>query len=153
MLQPHFGDFSVILPKLKAQLMELPSNPVLRPTESSNVEKLLNFLNLLQKHQKTHIVDDDFLYHFQHKLSDKRMSELRDDGIDNFHDFKNFLLKIQSTNLNLSLTQSFSTTEDTGQTKRRTRGVNLNLSNSTSEEKSSIECGICKQNHRLLDCE
>ena len=64
MLQPHFGDFSVILPKLKAQLMELPSNPVLRSTESNNVEKLLNFLNLLQKHQKTHIVDDDFYYLF-----------------------------------------------------------------------------------------
>ena len=158
MLHPHFGNFSVILPKLKSQLMELPSNPVLRETESQNVSKLLNFLNLLQKHGKQHLVDDDFLYHFQHKLRESRMQELRDENINNFSDFKEFLLKIQSTNLNLSLTQSFGNLFNSvsgGSTSfrgGRPKSVKMNLSNSKSGE-GSAQCKLCSQtDHRILDC-
>ena len=83
-LETFYGGFDILLPKLKRNLEELPSSPTFIETETKNIEELLNFLNLLEKHEKTAIISDEFIFTFQHKLGDTRRLQLRDSEISTF---------------------------------------------------------------------
>ena len=150
-LETFYGGFDILLPKLKRNLEELPSSPTFIETETKNIEELLNFLNLLEKHEKTAIISDEFIFTFQHKLGDTRRLQLRDSEISTFAGLKDFLTKALRTNLNLSLSMPVSTG-------RKFKNVKINESVSTvSDGKGKIKekkCLICleQDNHWTHSC-
>ena len=74
-LERFYGNFSILQPKLRAKLEQLPDNPVFHETESANIEAILNYLTKMKKHNmEKKYVDQDFINHFQHKLSSARVS-------------------------------------------------------------------------------
>ena len=142
-LNTFYGDFDVILPMKRRVLEDLPNNPTFAQTESKSIEAILDYLNLLSKHNKEHLVDSDFVNIMQHKLSLYRKNELRDKMIHKFDEFKEFLLKVQRTNMNLSLTDP----APAGVSRRR--GMNLNATSQEEADDSNDQgsCLACKAKH------
>ena len=91
-LEKFYGTFSIIQPKLKKKLEELPDNPILMETESKNIEEILDYIMKMKKHNMSDkYVDADFINHFQHKLSTDRKKALADNDIETCDEFETSL--------------------------------------------------------------
>ena len=150
-LERFYGNFSILQPKLRAKLEQLPDNPVFHETESANIEAILNYLTKMKKHNmEKKYVDQDFINHFQHKLSSARVREITDNGINTCEGLEEFLYKCLKSNQLIQQTRPGPTTAGKRYSGRGVR-TQLNLT-TTEEDKRRLVCPICDKEHLVFKC-
>ena len=154
-LELYYGDYETIIHQKKRALENLVIDPCMTETETNNIEIILQFLDLLQKHDHQHEVNTSFINMIQHRLSHTRKNQLRDEVISGYDDLKEYLLKIQRTNLNLSLTQPQAAGVRRKGREITNNGMDVTLSDGLHGDhgNNKPKCLVCQdQNHRTMNC-
>ena len=144
-LESFYGTFNIQLPQIKKKLENLQNSPNL-DGETKNAESILEFINLLEKHDKTSIINESFINEMQHKLSEIRRKEVSDEGISEYLPFKLFLQKILKSNLNIQLTKP-SSSNSSHPPPKRDKEIHNNA------QSSAPICLVCStDSHKLTKC-
>ena len=76
-LDTHYGDIRIVLPRLRAKLDKLPSHPIKETDENRNIQQILNYWKTARNHGiEERAVDVFFIQEYSEKLS-KENKKLR----------------------------------------------------------------------------
>ena len=152
-LKQQFATESMI-PTLQQQVLNLPNRPTSIAVETSNINKMLNYFNLLRIHDKVNAFADQLIQIARQKLSNENCNILYKTHIDddkhnvpNSHriqPFIEFLYEVRRIN-------NMKQIEENQPAVTKPNGKTI-VSKAHQVQKGSYKCNICGQNHLTSKC-